>query len=103
MRAQVSVEFLVNLLIWFVFISVLSIGILSLNEVNRVNTNNYNTEKELVETVILAEQMQSSGFTVLTRTPEFKFKNGWISFEISGKEIVKNSIYKSEEIYGKPV
>jgi len=103
MRAQISIEFLVNLLIWFSFITILSIGLLSLNDATVASAKNHEKNSELAKTALLAEQIQNTGFTVLIKTSEFKYKNGTISVEISGKEIVFESIYRIEDINGKPV
>ena len=103
MKAQISVELMLNLIVWLTFISILTSSVLLINKNVEMRIGMLDFASKVHSIANGIEAMQATGFSVVAEVPLHKYKNGFVTLDYNGKEIVEKTIFGVDEIHGQPM
>lgn len=103
-KGQVSMELLIGLLAWIVFIAILTSALFAAGK-NAASAKDVAEMNAAVQAIVnQAEQVQSTGYTTYVAIESHRTRNGTISVEYKRKEITGKTIVGVDEIVqGQPV
>ena len=103
MKAQASIELMFNLVVWLTFISILTASIVLMNRNAETQTEAIIFAANVHKIANEMEAMQATGFSIVAEVPPHKYKNGFVTLDYNGKEIVEKTIFGVDDVHGQPV
>lgn len=97
MRGQATTEYLIGLLVWLAFVGFIAAAIFNFGQGAAMANDVAERNMQVREITNLAEQLQSTCYSTYVAVDSHKTRNGRISIDYRGREIVGRTIVGVEE------